>query len=297
MKLKFSLLAACIACVTFSGQEEDASASLQPIMNVVADVVYQSTFSKAGAVDKTIWQKRQGTEWTIGEGVLLGEQSTAEYQAKREHHYGYEPRIKSLKTPRQFIARFSVRFAGGEETSLLPLIEFGHHNARLHLSKTGTVMLADHEQVQLVKTGAVKLESDRWYHVLAERQADELVVQFAGGPTLYAKHKSLAMPVADDTDGLGIAGTRRGTVEIDNVTLWSIKAGRKAKGWGAAVESLRRNMATPVIIEKPAKGKKSSKPKGTWIKAFFAKNPSADTNGDGVLTVEEAKRFKNQQKD
>jgi hypothetical protein len=296
MKLMSALVFACIASCLSSAQDGNALASLHPIMNVADEPVYESGFSEAGEVDKTIWQNRQGTQWTIAGGVLRGEQSTAEYQAKREHHYGYEPRIKSLNTPPQFIASFSVRFVGGEETSLLPLIEFGHHNVRLHLSKAGTVMLADHEQVQLAKTDAVRLESGRWYHLLAERQADEFVVQIANGPTLYARHKSLAIPV-DDTDGLGIAGTRRGTVEIDNVTLWSIKPGAKAKGWAAAAKGLRQGMAAPVVTEKPAKKPKSAKPKGAWVKAFFAKHPAADANGDGVLTVEEAKRFKAKQKD
>lgn len=77
--------------------------------------------------------------------MLPGEQATAEYQAEREHHSSDEPRIKSLKTPRQFIAWLSGRFIGGEEISPASLIEFGHHNVRLKFSKAGTVLLADHE--------------------------------------------------------------------------------------------------------------------------------------------------------
>ncbi len=238
-------LTACLAlCIgsTCQGQEADSRDSLRPIMNVPSEVSYQSNFngpgktepketkSAATEIDKTTWQPRQSTQWTVVQGVLQGEQSTAEFQAQREHHHGYEPRIKSLTTPREFIASFSVRFNDGDETSLVPLIEFGHHNVRLKFSKTGIALLADHEQVQLAQTQQIRLESGRWYHLLAERQADEFVVQFAGGPTLYAKHKSLAIPVADDSDGLGIAGTRRGTVEIDNVTLWSIKTATKARG-------------------------------------------------------------------
>lgn len=309
MKIHLALLIACTFCCTCSAQQTNSVQSLQPIMNVADQRVYESSFPEAASprstsVSKTVWQKRQGTQWELEGGVLQGEESTAEYQAKRSHHHGYDPRIKSLKTPEQFIAKFSVRFIGGEETSLLPLIEFGHHNVRLKFSKTGIVLLADHEQVQLAKTDQVKLEPGRWYHLLAERQADEFVVQFADGPVLYAKHQSLAIPVADDSDGLGIAGTRHGTVQIDNVTLWSIKPDTNAAGWSTTVKTLRSNMSTAVVIQKPTKATKNdnvkvngSTSKNTnWIKTFLKKNPSADSNEDGILTKQELNRFKQQRK-
>lgn len=306
---------------TCQGEEVDPLGGLRPIMNVPSEVIYQSDFNGLGkakstgtktpatAIDKMSWQPRQSTRWSVVDGLLRGEQSTAEFQAQREHHHGYEPRIKSLTTPRQFIAAFSVRFNDGDETNLVPLIEFGHHNVRLKFSKTGVVLLADHEQIQLAKTQQVQLKSGRWYHLLAERQADEFVVQFAGGPTLYAKHKSLAIPVADNSDGLGIAGTRRGTVEIDNVTLWSIKSNAKAKEWNATVKILTAQMADPVILTKKKNGQKNpsrnrkipgetgdtsqNKP---WIKTFFVKNPSADADGDGILTKQEVNQFKETRK-
>lgn len=306
---------------TSQGEESDPLGGLRPIMNVPSEVVYQSDFDGLGktkstgtkppvtAIDKMSWQPRQSTRWSVVDGLLRGEQSTAEFQAQRTHHHGYEPRIKSLTTPRQFIAAFSVRFTDGDETNLVPLIEFGHHNVRLKFSKTGVVLLADHEQIQLANTQQVQLKSGRWYHLLAERQADEFVVQFAGGPTLYAKHESLAIPVADDSDGLGIAGTRRGTVEIDNVTLWSIKSDTKAKEWNATVKALTARMAEPVILTKKKNGQKDpsrnreipgesgdtsqNKP---WINAFFVKNPLADGNGDGILTKQEVNQFKQMRK-
>jgi hypothetical protein len=265
MKLNFSLTvfltsALALASSGFS-QEEAVLESLNPVMNVANEVAYQSDFEVNQAVDKSVWQKRQGTQWKIVDGVLRGEQSTPEYQPKKDDHKGYDPRIKSLKTPREFIAKFSLRFIGGTETKLLPIIEFGHHNVRLKFSESGTVMLADHEQVQLAQSKELKLELGRWYHVLAERQGDEFVVQFANGPTFYAKHKSLAIPVADDADGLGIAGTRKGTVEIDNVTLWSIKESKKAKSWRKTVVSLKENMTEPILIEKKSKKSKQKKSK------------------------------------
>jgi hypothetical protein len=255
MHSKKLLFIICISSLSVLPQAkgQPASNSLRPLMNVPAKKIYASDFSTSGKLDKSAWQARQGTQWKVVDGVLRGEQSSAEYQAQKADHKGYDPRIKSLKTPRQFIAKFSVRFIGGDETNLLPIFEFGHHNVRLKFSESGVVMLADHETVQLFETDKVKLESGRWYHVMAERNADEFVVQFEGGPTLYAKHKSLAMPVADDKDGLGIAGTRKGVVEIDNVQLWSVKKS-VATEWPAARASLPKSVVKS--IEKKAKKKK-----------------------------------------
>ncbi|MEM6468039.1 MAG: hypothetical protein AAF802_00615 [Planctomycetota bacterium] len=211
----------------------------QPRMNVPDKLVYSSDFSESGKIDTTKWQARQGTRWEIIDGVLRGKQSSPEFQAKKDHHKGLEPRIKSLITPRDFIAKFSFRFIDGEETSLLPLVEFGHHNVRLKFSTTGVRLLADSESVLLAETKAIKRESGVWYHVVAERKGDEFLIQFLDGPTLYAKHASLAIPLANASDGLGIAGTRFGVLEIDNVELWSITS-TQLKSW----ESTRDQILT-----------------------------------------------------
>ena len=54
--------------------------------------------------------------------------------------------------------------------------------------------------------------------------------------------------------------------------------------------------------EKPKKRSASKSAEQTsenkpWIKSFFEKNPAADNDGDGVLTIEEANHFKSKKKD
>ena len=44
--------------------------------------------------------------------------------------------------------------------------------------------------------------------------------------------------------------------------------------------------------EKPVKGSAETSENKPWIKGFFSKNPSADTNEDGILTLDEVSRFK-----
>ncbi|WP_395739070.1 hypothetical protein [Prosthecobacter sp.] len=243
--MKTSLLAFALS---LSGA---VAADLKPLMAQPDQVVLQDDFSKAGPLEKTRWEPRQGTQWVIADGMLLGKPSTAEFRANRKNHFGYEPRISSPATPTQCIAQFSVRFSGGSETAIAPFIELGHHICRLHLTKNGVEMLADHESVKVAEAREFKFEPGKWYHVLAELKGEEVVVQFADGPTLYAKNAVFAKPVESGGHGLGIAGPKDGTVEIDNVTLWSVKAEEQAT-WAAKRDTLVKLEPVPVV---KAKGK------------------------------------------
>lgn len=215
------------------------AADLKPMMAVPDQIVLQDDFSKPGLPNKEQWSPRQGTRWVVEEGVLRGRPSTSEYQAKRSHHKGLEPRLSTPATPAQFIARFSVRFSGGSETAIVPFIEFGHHICRIRLTQEGTEVLADGESVKVAESKELKYEPGRWYHVLAELKGEEVVIQFEGGPALHASHPCFAKPTPSGGSGLGLAGPSAGTVELDNVTLWSIRPDPQP-GWAARRESLPR---------------------------------------------------------
>lgn len=227
---------------------------LKPLMNQGAKVVYQADFSKSGAIDKTEWGVRQGTRWAIAEGMLKGMPSSAEYQASRGDHQGFEARVSSPKTPASFIVQASFRFIDGAETPIAPFIEFGHHVARLRFSAAGGVaLIADGESVKLDEAKDFKYESGKWYHVLAEMAGDEFVIQFADGPTLYGRHATFKSAPASGAKGFGLCGPKGGTVEIDNVTMWEINdEGRK--GWGKTRKRLEG--FEPVVLKEKKSAKK-----------------------------------------
>ena len=87
----------------------DSPNDLQPLMAVSDQVVLQDDFSETHPLKKGVWQARQGTRWEITDGVLRGQQSSPEYQAKKKDHFGYEPRLSIPVTPPEFIAKFSFR--------------------------------------------------------------------------------------------------------------------------------------------------------------------------------------------
>ena len=213
-----SLIPACLA--------EDWG-TLQPRMVIPNKSVLQETFSKSGPVKKTNWQNRQGTRWSVEDGVLRGRPSSEEYQASRTHHFGYEPRVSVPVTPSEFLAGFSFRFIGGEETDIVPFIEFGHHVCRIKFSSKGTFIVVDHETLKVAEASDFLYEPGKWYHALAELKGDEFVIQFIDGPAWYVKHECLAKVNASGGNGLGLAGPKNGKVELDNVSIWKIRSQSK----------------------------------------------------------------------
>jgi hypothetical protein len=251
MRLPFLL-----SLVVLSATAETPAPPLKPLMLVPDKLVLKDDFEKAHPLNKAEWQARQGTQWAIEEGVLRGRPSSEEFQtAKAGDHAGLEPRIAAPITPKECVARFAVKFSGGEETNLVPLVEFGHHVCRLRFSAEITELLAAHDSVRVNETKGFDYKPDTWYQMLWELRGDEVVIQIAGGPTLYAKHPSYAEAPGTGAAGLGIAGPRGGTVEVDDVLIYSIKPSATQPAW----EATRRNLPTfkDVTLEAKKKGKKA----------------------------------------
>ena len=225
---------------------------LQPIMCVPDQVVLHDDFSTPGPINKQQWEPRQGTQWKIEDGVLRGQPSTPEHQASAPSHKGLEPRIAAPGTPREFIAKFSVRFVGGKETDIAPFVEFGHHVCRLRLSSTGAELVTGEGATRVAEASDFHFEPGKWYYMLAELHGEDFVIQIADGPTLYARHELFAKPPPAGRS-FGVAGTGGGTVDIDDVTISSVKPGT-LPGWEARRDAFPK--FTPVA---PAgKGKKAA---------------------------------------
>lgn len=226
--------------------------ALQPLLAVPDQVVLREDFATPKPLAKGTYALRQGTRWTIEDGVLRGRPSTPEFQAKKKDHQGYEPRLSIPACPPEFIIQFDLRVAGGKSTAIVPFVEFGHHMARLHWANGGgATLVANGESVRLAAAPQFKLESGRWYRALGEVRGDEILIQFAGGPTLYGKHPTLA----GKKDGFGVTGNQGGTVELDNVTVWSVKP-EVSPHWEKSRASLPK--PTAIALKTPA-AKKAAK--------------------------------------
>lgn len=223
-------------------------------------------FDRKNAPDAP-WLPNQGTRWEVVDGVLRGRASSPEYQASHETHKGVHPRIVLAKTPEKYVLSFSMRivdgipFEAGKRKSVAPFIEIGHHICRVTWDVNGATLLADGDTTQVANDKDFKLIPGKWERVLIERRDDEVLVQFANGPVFHGKHASYVT----DPHAVMLGGLEAGTMEIDNVTLWSVKAGTQPE-WTAFASKLppQQNLVlrpkTPgrIAAEKKAAEAKSS---------------------------------------
>lgn len=226
---------------------------LKPILAVPDQVVLEDDFSRPNPLKKGDWQKRQGTRWAVDKGVLRGQQSSAEFQASKKDHFGYEPRLSIPATPPEFVAAFSFRFMDGSETAIVPFIEFGHHVCRVRFSKEGTILLSEGETMKVAESKDFVWESGKWYHAMAEMKGGRFVMQIADGPTLYAQRDSFAKAPTSGGNGFGIAGPKKGFVELDDLTIWTVKS-KDQPGWSKRVSEFPA--FEPVQVKEPKKKKK-----------------------------------------
>lgn len=210
-----------------------AELDLKPLWLVPDRVIYTDDFSKPREIairkqqsDKP-WVINQGTRWEVADGVMRGRASSAEYQAKHETHKGVHPRIVLQTTPEKYVLLFSMQIIDGipfdvtKRRSVPPFIEIGHHICRVTWDVNGATLLADGDTTQLAADKDFKLVPGKWETVMIERRDDEVLVQFANGPTFHGKHPTYVT----DPHAVMLGGLEAGTMEIDNVTLWSVKDG------------------------------------------------------------------------
>ncbi|MGI9465665.1 MAG: hypothetical protein ACR2OA_00940 [Rubripirellula sp.] len=264
-RLLLIAIATLIACTTWAQMPN-------PVLAIPSQIVLQENFDRPLSLPKKIWLQRQGTRWTVEGGVLRGKQSSPEYQAARQHHFGYEPRLSVSATPQDFITSFKIRFSGGRETAITPFIEFNHHACRVRFSQAGAMLLADHEVWKVAEATDFIWKPDQWYSITAERRGTEFVIQIENGPTLYADHPTFGQAASSGGNGLGVAGPRKGEIEIDDLTIWSIQK-KTRSDWTAVRATLPK--LKPVQLKKP-KTKTQSKPNSTKASGSRPKTKNAD---------------------
>lgn len=233
MKLALSLSLVLVAAASLNADD----ATLKPLMLVPGEVLFTDDFSDARgdlvakrAEEGDSWVPNQGTRWTIADGVLRGRASSPEFQAARPHHKGLHPRIVLAKTPAAYVLQASLRIVDGKPfdptrpRSISPFLEIGHHIARITWGTNGAMLLADHDTLQIADAPDFQLEPGRWYRFLIERRDDEVLVQFADGPRFYGRHPTYV----SELHFVMFGGLEAGTMELDDVTVWAVKAGTQS---------------------------------------------------------------------
>ncbi len=115
------------------------------------------------------------------------------------------------------------------------MIESGHHLRRIYFGAKGSRILVEHEKTAIAENDFV-LQTEKWYHVMLEIKDDEFLVRFQDGPMLYGSHPGVGADFANYN--IGITATNKGTIYIDNMTIWH--AGAFQEGWHEAKTKLAK---------------------------------------------------------
>ena len=196
---------------------------LKPILAKPGKIHLDMDFEEDFTVHKghRFFRLGQGTTWESKGGLLVGTQSSPKYQAKKKAqgngHLGTAPRLQFPHSPRNLILKYSFKIVGGQTTKLLPMIEAGHHLRRIYFGTDSSQILVDHEKKTIAESDFV-LKRDRWYHIMIEIKDNEFLVRFQDGPTIRGVDPGVGAQFANYD--IGITATNKGTIYIDNLTIW-----------------------------------------------------------------------------
>lgn len=238
-RIAFIAIASLVSVVTTATAE--TANQLTPVIAEPGKVHLQMGFETDFVVKKgnPFFLLGQGTRWEAKDGVLIGTESSPEYQAmkkaKGNGHLGTAPRLQLPNSPKDVILKYSFKIQGGKKTKLLPMIEAGHHLRRVYFGSEGTKILVDHEKTTIAESDFV-LENDTWYHVMLEINGDDFLVRFQDGPTIYGRHKGVGAEF--ENYNIGITGTNKGKVTIDDMSIWH--AGAIKPSWKTVKRKLAR---------------------------------------------------------
>ncbi|MEN9579931.1 MAG: hypothetical protein RJA70_2940 [Pseudomonadota bacterium] len=188
---------------------------LSPLMVELDQVQFTDDFNTPGPLDPNVWTVMQNTRWAMEDGLLKGIAATPEFQASMSDHNGVRP-VMDVKELGDFAVSMKIKFDGDSANNVS--IDFDHHVLAVRF-KEGEAGLYVQKATEPFKSRPFEFKLGTWYHVFAEERGEALVVQIAGGPTLYSEAKALAGPKGE----FRVVGPTQGTVSMDDVTVWSVK--------------------------------------------------------------------------
>lgn len=180
--------------------------------------VYKDDFG-GGDLDTGHWQVRQGSTWTVKEGILNGGPSPREYQEKKiaagdRAHAGFKPVIWLEKVPENLVVHFRLRYDGEDYQPKFPLIDVGHHIHTLVFAKDKTTLVLKSNE-KSIEVAEPLLPLNEWVDVSIELKKGSLVLVI-GGKRVRFDDPLIDMAGQQQIDFKGIDG---GGIQIDRVEV------------------------------------------------------------------------------
>ncbi|WP_068545074.1 hypothetical protein [Thalassotalea crassostreae] len=202
----------------------DLNHSLTPKLVNYGELISQYTFDTSFEI-KPRYESllaRQGTNWEVKNGRLVGKESSKAYKEKKiqsgkKGHTGNIPRLQLDNKHKNIIFSYKFKLSAGSGSKLIPMVESGHHIRRVYFGENNIKLLVDREKTTIDEQ-QFTFKDNQWYEVMLELNDDEFVFQVENGPTLYGKHDSVNIEHKDYN--LQITGKVEGVIEVDNLFLW-----------------------------------------------------------------------------
>lgn len=223
MKLRshYVSLTVLISAFAFSQLLQADSAEYQPELFKSMKLVYEDKFK--GALNKEFWEVRQNTTWAIKDGVLTGNPSSAEFQAKKKagadpSHAGLKPVIWLKKVPENFVCSLRVRYDAKTYQKGFPLFDLGHHTHTLTFSEKATTLVIK-KNVETIPVTEPLFALNQWHDVVIELKKGTILLSIDGKKHRF-ESRNIDMAGQAQIDFKAVDG---GSCQIDSVKLWEGK--------------------------------------------------------------------------
>ena len=218
MKSQLSKSLLSLAWIALTPLSPAHSADYQAELFKNTKLVYSDTFE--GALNTEFWEVRQSSTWVIKDGVLIGSQSSKEFQEKMvakgdKAHAGFKPVIWLKKVPENFVCTMRVRYDGKAYTRGFPLIDIGHHIHTLTFSEKATTLTIK-KDVEKIPLEAPLFSLNTWHDVAIELKKGALILTIDGIKHRFnSSHIDMTGQAQIDFKGIDF-----GTCKIDDVRLF-----------------------------------------------------------------------------
>jgi len=197
------------------------SPDYQPELFKSTKLIYADTFDSV--LNTEFWEVRQNTTWAIKDGVLMGSESSKDFQEKKKasddpSHAGLKPVIWLKKVPENFVCTMRVRYDGKAYTKGSPLLDIGHHIHTISFSDKATTLTIK-KDVETLSIESPLFSLNEWHDVAIELQKGTLLLTIDGKKHRFeSKNIDMTGQAQIDFKALDF-----GTCQIDDVKLWEGK--------------------------------------------------------------------------
>ncbi len=182
-------------------------------------LVYQDNFD-SGPLNTEFWEVRQGSTWTIVDGILRGSPAPKEYQEKKiaagdKAHAGLKPVIWLKQVPENFVCAMRLRYDAEAYHSKFPLLDLGHHIHTLVFGEKATTLTIKKDAATAEFTEPL-FKLNTWHDVVLELKKGSLIVTIDGKSRRYdSPHVDMTGQAQIDFKGIDL-----GSCQIDHLRLW-----------------------------------------------------------------------------